>query len=223
MAIIVGIMIELKIVKRDVNGSNEYLRSQGLVPAIMYGSDYDSTPISVEDIEFRKVYREAGTSHVINTTGDIAGEMCLVQDMDAHVVSGDLLHIDFKVINKGETTEVTIPIVLVGESPAKKNGIGLLNFSVEEIVVETLPMNIPESVEIDISELKNLGDSIKMSDVTLPKGVELAEEEDFTIVSIVAPREEEPEEDEEMEDVAMEPELVDQKGKGEEAEEESAE
>ena len=146
-------MIELNVFKRDVEDSSEYLRSQGLVPAVMYGSTFDSMPVSVNDIEFRKVYREAGTSHLISTTGDVAGELCLVQDMQAHVVSGDLLHIDFKVVNKGEKTEVTIPVVLVGESPAKKNGVGLLNFAHEEVIVETLPSSIPESIEVDISGL----------------------------------------------------------------------
>ena len=215
-------MIELKVLKRDLQDSNEYLRSQGLVPAVLYGSDFESTPVSVDDVEFRKVYREAGTSHIINTVGDIAGEMLITQDMQVHVVSGELLHIDFKVVEKGQKTEITVPIVLVGESPAKENKIGLLNFSNEEVIIEVLPSDIPESIEVDISGLAQLGDSIKMSDIKLPKGVELVDDEDFTIVSIVSPREEEPEE-EVAGDVAMEPELVDQKGKEEAESEESAE
>ncbi|MCA9351504.1 50S ribosomal protein L25 [Patescibacteria group bacterium] len=209
-------MIELNVFKRDVEDSSEYLRSQGLVPAVMYGSTFDSMPVSVNDIEFRKVYREAGTSHLISTTGDVAGELCLVQDMQAHVVSGDLLHIDFKVVNKGEKTEVTIPVVLVGESPAKKNGVGLLNFAHEEVIVETLPSSIPESIEVDISGLVQIGDAIKLSDITLPKGVDLIDDVNTTLVSIVAPRAEESVEEESLVDTAMEPELVDQKGKADE-------
>ena len=209
-------MIELKVLKRDPEDSNEYLRSQGLVPAVMYGAHYDSTPVSVDDIEFRKVYREAGTSHVITTTGDITGEMCLIQDMHAHVVSGELLHVDFKVINKGEKTEVTVPVVLVGEAPAKKNGLGIIHQGIEELVVETLPSNIPESIEVDISGLTNLGDGIKVSDITLAKDVTLIDaDEDMTIVSIVAPRAQEPEA-QSTSDTTMEPELVGQKGKAEE-------
>lgn len=211
-------MIELKVLKRDPQDSNEYLRSQGLVPAVLYGSHFESVPVSIEDGEFRKAYREAGTSHLISTIGDISGELCLVQDVQAHVVSGELLHIDFKVVNQGETTEVTIPVVLVGESPAKKNSIGLLNFSHEEVVIETLPSKIPEKIEVDISGLVAIGDAIKLKDVKLPEGVELVDEANTTLVSIVAPREEEPEEEPTERDSAMEPELVDQKGKGEEAE-----
>ena len=214
-------MIELKVLKRDPQDNNEYLRSQGLVPAILYGSDFESTPVSVDDIEFRKVYKEAGTSHLITSTGEVSGEMLIVQDMQVHVVSGELLHIDFKVVEKGQKTEITVPIVLIGKAPAKENKIGLLNFSNEEVVIETIPSNIPESIEVDITGLANLGDSIKISDIKLPEGVELVDDEDFTIVSIVSPREEEPEEEAET-DTVMEPELVDQKGK-EEATEESTE
>ena len=214
-------MIELNVFKRDAEDSSEYLRSQGLVPAVMYGSTFDSMPVSVNDIEFRKVYREAGTSHLITTTGDVAGELCLVQDMQAHVVSGDLLHIDLKVVNKGEKTEVTIPVVLVGEAPAKKNSIGLVNFAHEEVVVETTPSSIPESIEVDISGLAQIGDGIKLSDIKLPKGVELVDDPETTLVSIVAPRTEEIEESNDS-GVSMEPELVDQKGKVESDEESAA-
>ena len=209
-------MIELKVLKRDLQDSNEYLRSQGLVPAIFYGSDFESTPVSVNDIEFRKVYREAGTSHIITTTGEIAGEMCVVQEMQVHVVSGDLLHLDFKVVNKGETTEIAVPITLVGESPAEKDSLGVVNFANETATIETIPSKIPDHLEADISILVALGDSIKMQDLKLPEGVKLIDDGEMTVVNIVIPKENEEEEEEVVSDSLMEPEMVDQKGKGEE-------
>jgi large subunit ribosomal protein L25 len=209
-------MIELKVLKRDTKESTEYIRSQGRIPAVMYGANFESTPVSVDDIEFRKVYREAGTSNVINTSGDFAGEMILVQDMHVHVVSGEILNIDFKVISKGETTEVTVPVELIGEAPAVKNNIGALNFSHEEVVIETIPSKIPNNIEIDISKLENIGDSIKLSDLKLPEGVLLLDDADITVVSIIGFTEEK----EEIEDVQTEPELVDQKGKEEVKEDE---
>jgi len=106
-------MTELKIVKRNTKDNNEHVRSDGLIPAVLYGTEFESTPVAVDDIEFRKLYREVGTSHIINTTGDIAGEMCVVQDMQVHVVTGEILHIDFKVVEKGQKTEITIPVTLV--------------------------------------------------------------------------------------------------------------
>lgn len=207
-------MIELKVLKRDTKESTEHLRSQGLIPAVMYGSGFESTPITINDGEFRKVYRDAGTSNVINTTGDISGEMIIVQDMHVHVVSGDILNIDFKVVNKGEVTEITVPIELVGESFAVKTNVGLLNFSHEEVVIETVPSKIPNNIEVDISGLKELGDNIKLSDIKLPEGVKLIDDVETTVVSIIAVKEEREEESISEED--MQPELVDQKGKGEE-------
>ncbi len=206
-------MIELKVLKRDTKERNEYLRSQGLIPAVMYGVDFDSTPITIDNGEFRKVYREAGTSNVINTTGDISGEMIIVQDMHVHVVSGDILNIDFKVVNKGEKTEVTVPIELVGESLAIKNNLGLLNFSHEEVVIETVPSKIPDHIDVDISVLNELGDNIKLLDIDFPEGIDILDDIETTVVSIIATQEER----EEVGDgVNLEPELVDQKGKDQE-------
>jgi len=178
-------MIELKVLKRDVKDSNEYLRNQGVVPAILYSADMESTPILVDDIEFRKVYREAGTSQIINIIGDITGVMCVVQDMQVHVVSGELVHIDFKAIKKGETTEITVPIELVGESPAAKNSLGALNFANNEALIETIPSKIPDHLEVDISGLAAIGDSIKMGDITLPEGVVMMEDANMTVATIV--------------------------------------
>ena len=182
-------MIELKITKRDTQESTDYLRSQGLIPAVMYGAGYESIPVSVRDNEFRKVYRNAGTSNVITTTGDISGEMVLIQDMQVHVVSGKILNIDFKVVNKGETTEVTVPLRFVGESPAVKNNVGLLNTSREEVVLETIPSKIPDHIEIDISVLANLGDNIKVSDIKLSEGVKILDDINETIVSVIGTQE----------------------------------
>lgn len=204
-------MIELTVQKRDEKNSNDFLRSEGTIPAVIYGNGFENESLSIDDGEFRKVYKKAGTSHVITLKGDTKATMCIVQDMDVHVVTGDILHIDLKVVNAGETTEVTIPLTLVGESSAHKNGIGLINFSLEEITIETLPSNIPEKIEVDISGLDNLGDHVKLSDLKFSKDIKVLDDMNTTIVSIVSPREEEPEEP--AEPVSMEPELVDQKGK----------
>lgn len=204
-------MIELTVKKRDPKNSNDFLRSQGRVPAVIYGSGFENVSVSLDDSELRKVYKKAGMSNVVTLKGDTTATMCIIQDMQVHVVSGDILHVDLKVVNEGETTEVTIPLTLVGESPAIKNSIGLLNFSLEEIIIETIPSKIPQTIEVDISELNNLGDSVKLSDLKFSKDIKVLDDMNTTIVSIVSPREEEPEDA--ATDTPMEPELVDQKGK----------
>lgn len=216
-------MIELNVQKRNPKDSNDFLRSGGRIPAVIYGNEFENVSLSIDDGELRKVYKIAGESNVVNLKGDTKATMCIIQTMQVHVVTGDILHVDLKVVNAGETTEVTVPLTLVGESPAHKNGIGLIHFSLDEIIIETIPSMIPKVIEVDISKLEHLGDNVKLSDLKFAKEVKVMEDMNTTIVSIVAPREEEPEE-EPTEDIAMEPELVDQKGKvkEEDAEDESS-
>ena len=203
-------MIELKLIKRNLEDKAHYLRGQGLIPAVVYGPGFENLHVSIDDIEFRKVYREAGTSNVIHTTGDFPEEMVLIQAIQTHVVSGDILSVDLKVVQKGEKTEVTVPFAFVGEAPAVKNNIGVLNISQEEVVIETIPSKIPDHIDIDISVLEHLGDSIKLSDIRLDEGVVFADEDDTLIVSISSLNKEEENTDN---DEGMVPELVDQKGK----------
>ena len=207
-------MIELKVLKRDTADKTAYLRDKGLIPAVMYGSDFESIAVSVDDIEFRKMYRNAGTSNVITTTGDVAGEMVLVQDMQVHVVTGVILHLDFKVVNKGEATEVVVPVELTGESPAVKNNVGILNFTHEEIKIETVPSKIPDHVEVDISKLENIGDAIKIADIKFADGVKVLDDTDITVVSIIAVKEEVESEPMSAED--MQPERVGEKKESDE-------
>jgi len=211
-------MTELKLTKRDPEKkSAKSLRSQGNVPAICYGGGFENTPVYVNDIDFRKAYRKVGTSGLISTSGDILGEQCLVQDMQVHVVSGDLLHIDFKMVAQGETTEVTVPIEISGEPLAVSNKIGAVYIANSEVVIETIPSKIPESIKIDISKM-NMGDTIRVSDLHLGKGIEAIDDANMLIVSLSGIRENEEEEEEEKEDGSMEPELVNQKGRKEEEE-----
>ncbi len=183
-------MIELKVLKRDTKDNTEHIRAKGLIPAVMYGSEFESTAVMIDDIEFRKLYRTAGTSNVITTIGDISGEMVLIQDMQVHVVSGQILNIDFKVVNKGETTEATVPIELTGESEAVKNSLGIMNFSHEEVVIETIPSKIPDHILVDISGLNNVGDGIKLSDIKIADDIKILDDMNTTIVSIIAVKEE---------------------------------
>lgn len=210
-------MTELKLTKRDAQKeSASSLRSQGNVPAVCYGGGFENTTVYVNDIDFRKAYRKVGTSGLITTSGDVNGEQCLVQDMQVHVVTGDILHIDFKMVAQGETTEVTVPVKVTGEPKAVANNEGAIYIAASEVVIETIPSQIPESITIDISKME-MGDTIRVSDLNLDEGVVAIDDKNMLIVSLSGVKENE-EEEESNEPVSMEPELVGQKGKKEEAE-----
>jgi large subunit ribosomal protein L25 len=177
-------MTKLNVQKRDVNGSLNHLRSEGLTAGVCYGSGFENTPVSFNEADFRKVYREAGTSSVITLGGDLENEQCFIHDMQVHVTSGDVLHVDFKIVAVGEKTEVAVPIETEGEAPAVTSHKGLLRVAHNEINVEAIPSEIPSEFLVDISGLKEVGDSIKVSDLKLPKGVVVLDDHNMTLVTI---------------------------------------
>ena len=198
-------MTELNVLKRDANNSLKALRAEGNIPGVCYGSGFENTPVSFNQGEFRKVYKEIGTSSVLDLGGDLKGQQCFVQDMQVHVVSGEILHVDFKIVAKGETTEVTVPVETTGEAAAVTKKEGILNQSMNELQIEAVPSKVPSSIMVDISEL-NTGDSIKVSDLKLPDGVIVLDDADAVVVSISGLQEEKEDEDgPSLEDVLADP------------------
>ena len=210
-------MTKLNVQKRDVKESLANLRSQGLTVGVCYGPNFENVSVAFKDGDFRKLYKEAGTSSVITLTGDLEGKQCFIHDMQVHVTTGEILNVDFKIVAAGEKTEVTVPIEVTGEAPAVHDKKGILRTDHSEISVEAIPSNVPSEITIDISSLKEVGDSIKISDLTLPEGVEALEEENMTLVSISG-LQEESEDDEESTGPTMEEVLADPSA-GEESEE----
>lgn len=201
-------MTELNLTKRDPKDSLTFLRSEGKAPGVCYGSGSENTPVSFDEGELRKVYKEVGTSGVIELTGDLKGQQCFIQDMQVHVVSGDVLHVDFKIVAKGETTEVTVPVETEGTAAAVEKKEGILNVVLNELQIEAVPSRVPSEIVIDVSNL-NVGDSIHVSDIKLEDGVTILEEADAVVVSISGLSDEA--EDEEQTGPTMEEVLADPK------------
>jgi len=176
-------MTELNVSKRDAQMSLKALRAEGRTPGICYGAGFENTPVSFDQGEFRKVYKKAGTSSVVELTGDLKGQQCFIQDMQVHVVSGEVLHVDFKIVAQGETTEVTVPIETVGEAEAVTKKQGILNQSIHEVQLEAIPSKVPSVITVNVESL-NVGDSIRISDLVIPEGVTFLEDADAVVVSI---------------------------------------
>lgn len=206
---------ELTSKNRDAKADLAALRSEGLVPAVYYGAGKESTPITVNYVEFVKVFREAGESSMITLKTDNGEEQVIVQDIQQDPVKGNVLHVDFKVIEAGKLMEVTIPLEFVGESPAVKNGLGSLTKALQEIEIEVLPQDLPHGLEVDISVLTDLDAVIHAKDIKLPAGTLLTDPE--AVVALVSAAREETEEETatEIDFSAIE---VQKKGKAEEAE-----
>lgn len=166
-------MITLAVEKRAEMGATPWkLRREGSIPAVVYGAHQDSTPITIETRAFQKVLREAGEATIVTLSGLSAPIPALIHEVDVDPLTGALRHVDFYAVTKGEKVEVEIPLTFVGESAAVDAGANLVKV-MHELEVKADPMNLPASIEVDISVLAAVDDRITAGDLKLPSGVEL--------------------------------------------------
>lgn len=182
--------ITLDIEKREVSGKKvAVLRKQGIVPAVVYGADYDATSVQAPAIRLQKVVREAGTHTPIELTLGGKTQTAIIKDVEIDHVHNRIQHVSFQAVSKNEIITTKVPVVITDEdeSPAKRAGLIVLQ-AVEELEVKAKPGDLPESLEVSAKELAEHGDKLLVSDIVLPKNVELLEEEeDLTIASVYEP------------------------------------
>jgi large subunit ribosomal protein L25 len=184
----------LEATARDSFGKNEARRTRrdGRVPGVLYGEGKDATPISVEPRALLRIlHSDSGANTLIALklagTGDTR---VLVKDFQLDPVTHQLLHADFYRVAMDKVIEVTIPITIKGEAAGVKQQSGVLEFIRREIVVECLPADIPENIEVDVSELM-LHQGIRVREIaTSPKWKALTEG-DAMLVHVIMPKAEE--------------------------------
>jgi len=211
-------MLTLKADIRDTKIKADKIRSAGAIPAVFYGKKEASTPISIMEKDFLKVWKEAGESTVVTLQiGDPSTELgvskeSLIHDVDIDPVSGVPRHADFYVFEKGHKVEVALPIEFTGVSPAVKDLGGILMKVLHELKVKAMPKDLPHNIEVDISSLIEFGNQILAQDIRMPAGVELDLSTEEVIATVTAPREEKEEEPAPMDLSQIE---VEKKGKEE--------
>jgi large subunit ribosomal protein L25 len=204
-------MLTLMVEKRGKTGAPA-LRRAGSIPAVVYGAHHASTPITVSAIAFLKVLREAGEATIVSLAGLGAPLPTLIHEVDLDPLTNLPRHVDFYAVTKGEKVEVAIPLSFVGVSPAVEAGSNLVKV-MHELEVEADPMNLPHTIEVDISPLVAVGNKIHVRDLILPAGVTLeADPED--VVALIQEVVEEKEEEVAPADIASIE--VEKKGKEEE-------
>ncbi len=189
------------------------LRKEGVLPGVMYGAKEAAVPLSLSLKDFEKLFAQAGESTLIVLKGLGADKEVLVHDVAHDPLSGAPIHVDFYAVEAGKTLTVGVPIEFTGEAPALKISSTTLTKVILEVEVECLPRNIPQHLEVDLSSLKEVGDTIHMKDIKLPTGVTLAVDEEDVVV-IVSQVEEESETPAEALDMSQID--VEKKGKKEE-------
>ncbi len=181
-------MVHFKLVasKREELGSRPAgrLRRAGWIPGIVYGHGVENVPVKIKENELLRVIRATiGETAIVEL--DIEGEkrLCIVQEVQRHPVTGQVIHVDFMVLPEHETVEVKVPVKLVGEAKGVKRG-GVLDFITHELWVKATAQNIPSHIEIDVSEL-DVGDVVHVRDLK-PEGYEITDDPETPIVSILS-------------------------------------
>ncbi len=184
-------MLTLSVTARERVGKLDSVRAEGLLPAVFYGPKEASTNASVSLIDFKKVWKKAGESSVIILKDAKGNEHeALIHDVAIHPLSGEPLHVDFYVIEKGKKVEVSVPIIFAGVSPAVKDLGGILVKVHRELKIEAAPRDLPHEVTVDISKLATLTDVIKVKDIILTAGVTLKTNPEDVVASIAEAKEE---------------------------------
>lgn len=183
-------MYTLAIEKRIKKEKPEALLKVGKIPAVFYGPKEKSTPVSISNVDFVKLWRKAGESSIITLKDGSDEHEALIHDIDLHPVSGAPRHVDFYVIEKGKKLQVNIPLIFEGVSPAVKDLGGILVKVLHEVRIEAMPKDLPHSIIINISNLTELSSTISTKDLVLPNGVELISGKDEVIAAISVAKDE---------------------------------
>ncbi len=193
-------------VREAKKSENNKLKREGKVPAVVYGKEYGPISISVDEKELFKILKEKGESSLINL--ELNGERfpVLIKEVQRHVLKDTFEHVDFFKVSMDEQVEYNLPVILKGTAKGLKLG-GVLQHQKHEITVKSLPDNMIESLEVDISDL-DIGDTLTVGDLKVDSKITILDDPDEVIASVLAPKLEEAAEAVETTEEAKEPELV---------------
>jgi len=177
--------------ERDLSILAKDVRSEKKVPGVCYGHERKNIHVTVEHEELRKVLKKAGMSTLVDLTIEGKVEKVLISDVQFHPVMDTIEHVDFHIVKLKENITTEIPLEYVGVSSAVKNFAGVLVTNLDEVEVRCLPTALVHSIQVDISKLEALGDSIHVSDLTIPAGIEILTDAEETVCLVQAPADEE--------------------------------
>ena len=167
------------------------LLAQDLIPAEIYGHNFENKHISVSRKEFKKAYMEAGETGLITLVVEGVSYPVLIHDTETDRLGNDIVSIDFYAVNLKEKTTAEVPVHVIGESPAVKEFGGILVKALEEVEVEALPVDLPSHIDVDASTLISLNQSIHVKDLVFSNKVKILTEPETVIVVVTEPKVEE--------------------------------
>jgi large subunit ribosomal protein L25 len=162
------------------------LRKSGYIPGVVYGYQLEATAIAVPEKEFMKAMKESGRNGVLTLNIDGKDVNVMLSDYQQDIMKGQVTHADFLAVDMSHELEVNVVVTLTGESEGVKTG-GVLEQPNRELILKAKPSDVPETVEVDISELQ-IGDTLKVADIRDKVKFSIMNDDDFTLVTVTAPR-----------------------------------
>ncbi|RLC90826.1 MAG: 50S ribosomal protein L25 [Chloroflexi bacterium] len=214
--------LKLQAMPRTAIGKQvKQLRREGLLPGIIYGHSIEPLAVQFDAREARSIADQAGSSSLINVyiAGTPTPYSVIIRDVQWDYLKRTLIHLDLQALSMTEKVRIPISINLVGTAAAVEELGGVLLHLVNEVDVECLPSALVPAIDVDISNLTQIGDSISVKDLVVPEGIEILTDAEETVVQISAVVEEA----EEKEEFAVEAEAGDVEVIGEEEEAEAEE
>jgi len=172
-------------------GAARKIRARGKIPGILYGKNSENILLEVDPKAMQlAISGTSGMNTVLEMNVPSKGKITvMLKDYQADNIRRQFTHLDFVRVDLTKKIHIEVPVEFVGKAEGVKEG-GILEIIRRELPVVCLPTAIPKSIEVDVSALK-VGSSIHIDDIKLPAGIEVPHEENFTVVSVVMPKEEE--------------------------------
>ena len=179
---------KLQAEKRDETGKGvaRRLRADGRVPGVLYGQGVEPVALSVDAREmFHILHGAAGANALVDLVVDGSEHLVLAREIQRDYIHNSLIHIDFLAVSRTQMITVNVPVVEIGEAAGVKEG-GVVEHHLREVAVECFPQDVPDQIEIDITEIE-LGDMVHVSDLVAPEGVTILTNLEDAVLSIITP------------------------------------
>ncbi len=184
--------ITLEVEAREVAGTSgaKAVRRQGKIPGVFYGNGREAVAVAVESRVIREAVHAAGGRHAIfdvKLAGAGKAVPAIIKDIQLHPTRDTAIHFDLYEVNMRRSIQAPVTVLLVGEPVGVKMFGGMLSQASHEVICEALPDDLPEHIEVDITEM-NIGDVVRLADLSVPEGVTVVGDADLVIAAIAVPR-----------------------------------
>ncbi len=181
----------LKLERRDLTGKKvRRLRRQGIIPVHVYGADIQPASLQVDERSLNRLLPRVGSNIPVTVEyeGQDSENICFVREVQRHPVSDEVIHVDFMRVDVTRAVSAEVPLTLTGTSAAVSQMAGTLLQSVQSLLIEALPMDMPAEIIVDISVLSELDSTLSVSDIDVPGDVTVLNDPNDSVMRVAPPR-----------------------------------